>query len=190
MKENIKLGLILLLITGIAGFLLGGAYEITKEPIAKQVAADKQEAMKEILPTADKFDIADVKIEGNEKIKEVNIGMAGAEIAGYAIKVSPKGYAGPIDIMVGVSTDGKVTGIKILSHTETPGLGANAPKPEFSGQFKDKPIENKLEVVKVAPSKENQIQAITGSTITSKAVTLGVNDAVDFYNSSLKGDKK
>ena len=84
----------------------------------------------------------------------------------------------------------RFTGIKILSHTETPGLGANAPKPQFSGQYKDKPIENKLEVVKVAPTKDNEIQAITGSTITSKAVTLGVNDAIDFYNTSLKGDKK
>ncbi len=190
MKENIRLGLILLLITAIAGLLLGGAYEITKAPIAEKVAADKQAAMKEILPVADKFDIADVNIQGNEKIYEVNVGLKGTEITGYAIKVAPKGYSGAIEIMVGISNDGKVTGIKILSHTETPGLGANAPKPEFSNQYKDKPIKDKLEVVKTAPSKENQIQALTGATITSKAVTLGVNDAIDFYNSSLKGDKK
>ncbi|MGH4138919.1 RnfABCDGE type electron transport complex subunit G [Clostridium sp.] len=188
MKENIKLGLILLLITGMAGLLLGGAYEITKAPIAEKIASDKQTAMKEILPTADKFEKADVKI--NDKVSEVNVGLKGTEIAGYAIKVAPKGYGGPVEIMVGISNDGKVTGIKILTHTETPGLGANAPKPEFSGQFKNKPTKDKLEVVKVAPSKENQIQAITGATITSKAVTLGVNDAIDFYNSSLKGDKK
>ena len=190
MKENIKLGLILLLITGIAGMLLGGVYEITKAPIAKQIAADKQAAMKEILPLADKFETADVSIVGNEKILEVNTGLTGTQISGYAIKVSPKGYAGPVDIMVGISKEGKVTGIKILSHTETPGLGANAPKPQFSGQYKDKPTNDKLVVVKAAPTKGNEIQAITGSTITSKAVTLGVNDAIDFYNSSLKGDKK
>lgn len=190
MKENIKLGLILLLITAVAGLLLGGAYEITKAPIAATIEADKQAAMKEILPMADKFENANVNIEGNEKISEVNSGLKGTEIAGYAIKVSPKGYSGAVQIMVGISTDGKVTGIKILSHTETPGLGANAPKPEFSGQYKDKSIKDKLEVVKEVPSKENQIQAITGATITSKAVTLGVNDAIDFYNSSLKGDKK
>ncbi|MBU3189824.1 RnfABCDGE type electron transport complex subunit G [Clostridium bowmanii] len=188
MKENIKLGLILLLITGLAGFLLGGAYEVTKAPIAEKIASDKQAAMKEILPTADKFDTADVKL--NDKVTEVNVGMKGTEIAGYAIKVTPKGYGGPIEIMVGISNDGKVTGIEILTHTETPGLGANAPKPEFSDQYKNKPTKDKLEVVKVAPSKENQIQAITGATITSKAVTLGANDAIDFYNSSLKGDKK
>ncbi len=190
MKENIKLGLILLLITAVAGLLLGGAYEITKGPIADKVVADKQAAMKEILPTADKFDKADVNIEDNEKIAEVNAGFIGAEISGYAIKVVAKGYAGPVEIMVGISTEEKVTGIKILSHTETPGLGANATKAEFSNQYSNKSINDKLEVVKAAPSKENQIQAITGATITSNAITLAVDDAIDFYNASLKGDKK
>jgi electron transport complex protein RnfG len=190
LKENIRLGLILLLITGVAGLLLGGAYEITKAPIAKTIAADKQAAMKEILPVADTFSTSDVNIKENKKISEVNTGLKGGKIAGYAIKVAPRGYSGPVEIMVGISTDGKVTGIKILSHAETPGLGANAPKPEFSDQYKNKSTKDKLEVVKKAASKENQIQAITGATITSKAVTLGVNDAIDFYNSSLKGDKK
>jgi len=190
LKENIRLGLILLLITGVAGLLLGGAFEITKAPIAASIEANRQTAMKEILPLADKFSKSDVKIKGNDKVLEVNSGLKGTEITGYAIKVAPKGYGGPVEIMVGISTDGKVTGIKILSHTETPGLGANAPEPKFSDQYKNKPLKEKLEVVKVAPTSENQIQAITGATITSKAVTLGVNNAIDFYNSSLKGDKK
>ena len=188
MKENIRLGLILLLITGVAGLLLGGAFEITKAPIAASVETNRQAAMKEILPDADKFSKTDVKV--NDKVLEVNSGLKGNKIAGYAIKVAPKGYGGPVEIMVGISTDGKVTGIKILAHTETPGLGANAPEPKFSDQFKNKSIKDKIEVVKTPPSKENEIQAITGATITSKAVTLGVNDAVDFYNSSLKGAKK
>ncbi|MBK5240484.1 RnfABCDGE type electron transport complex subunit G [Clostridium sp.] len=190
MKENIKLGLILLLITGIAGFLLGGSYEITKGPIAATVAADKKAAMTELLPSADNFETADVKLDGNEKISEVNVALKGTEIIGYAIKVAPGGYGGPIETMVGISSDGKVTGIKILALLETPGLGANAPNPEFSDQYDNKPTKEKLEVVKISPSKENQIQAITGATITSKAVTLGVNDAIDFYNTSLKGGKK
>lgn len=188
MKENIRLGLILLLITGVAAFLLGGAYEITKAPIAASIETDRQVAMKEILPTADKFEKSDVKL--SEKVSEVNVGLKGSATAGYAIKVAPKGYGGPVEIMVGISADGKVSGIKILSHSETPGLGANAPLPKFSDQYKNKPTKDKLEVVKVAPKKETEIQALTGATITSKAVTLGVNDAVDFYNASLKGDKK
>jgi len=190
LKENIKLGLILLLITGFAGLLLGGAFEVTKGPIAATVAADRKAAMTELLPKADTFETADVKIDGNEKIFEANVALKGSEIVGYAIKVAPNGYGGPIETMVGISSSGEVTGIKILALLETPGLGANAPKPEFSGQYKNKPTKEKLEVIKIDPTKENQIQAITGATITSKAVTLGVNDAVDFYNSSLKGGKK
>jgi electron transport complex protein RnfG len=189
LKENIKLGLILLLITGIAGFLLGGAFEVTKAPIAATVAAERKAAMTELLPAADKFDKSDVKFDAT-KISEVNVAFKGTEIIGYAIKVAPNGYGGPIETMVGISESGEVTGIKILALLETPGLGANAPKPEFSGQYKNKPTKEKLEVVKISPTKENQIQAITGATITSAAVTLGVNDAIDFYNSSLKGAEK
>src|SRR3712207_8052036 len=93
-------------------------------------------------------------------------------------------------MMVGITTDGKVSGIKILSHSETPGLGANAETPQFSGQYKDKPAKE-LEVVKGTASADNQIAAITGATITSKAVTKGVNEAIEFYDSKLKGgDRK
>lgn len=188
MKENLKLGGILLIIAAIAGLLLGAAHEITKEPIAKQVQTTKAEAMKEILPEADEFKIKETSLEGI--IKEVNEGLASNKIMGYAVKVAPKGYGGAIEIMVGISNEGKVEGIKILSHNETPGLGANAPDPKFSGQFKGKPIKTELQVVKKAPSAENEIEAITGATITSKAVINGVNEAIKFYNSKLKGDVK
>ncbi|KGO12679.1 RnfABCDGE type electron transport complex subunit G [Clostridium botulinum] len=182
-NETLKLGLKLLMITAVAGLILGGAYSITQEPIAKQVEKTNSEAMKEILPKADKF----VRMDGksNDTVTEVNEGKSGSNTAGYAIKVLTKGYGGQIEMMVGVSKDGKVEGIKILSHSETPGLGANAPQPKFSGQFKGKPTDKDLEVVKTAPGKDNEIEAMTGATITSKAVTKGVNDAVKFYKKEL-----
>jgi Na+-translocating ferredoxin:NAD+ oxidoreductase subunit G len=188
--ENIKLGLILLIFSAIAGLFLGGSYEITKEPIARQAIVEKNEAMKEILPNTDNFEKMDVKITEGSIIKEVDKGLKGSEITGYAIKVAPKGFGGLIDMMVGISGDGKIVGIKILSHSETPGLGANAPNPKFSGQFKNKASTPALEVVKSAASKNNQIEAITGATITSKAVTNGVNEAAKFYTSQLKGGQK
>ncbi|MCM0649912.1 RnfABCDGE type electron transport complex subunit G [Clostridium swellfunianum] len=188
MKENIRLGVILLIITAIAGLLLGAAHSVTLEPIAKQEQMTKATAMKEILPKADEFKVKETAVEGI--IKEVNEGLASGKTSGYAIKVAPKGYGGAVELMVGISTEGKVEGIKILSHSETPGLGANAPQPKFSGQFKGKPIAKELTVVKKAPSADNEIEAITGATITSKAVTNGVNEAVQFYNSKLKGDAK
>lgn len=188
MKENLKLGGILLIITAVAGLLLGTAHTATKEPIAKQEQMAKAAAMKEILPGAEEFKVKELALEG--VIKEVNEGTASGKTVGYAIKVTPKGYGGAIQLMVGISTEGKVEGIKILFHNETPGLGANAPQPKFSGQFKNKPIDKELQVVKQTPSSDNQIEAITGATITSKAVTNGVNEAVKFYNTKLKGAVK
>lgn len=188
MKENLKLGGVLLIIAAVAGLLLGAAHTVTLEPIAKQEQMAKAAAMKEILPKAEEFKVKDTAVEGI--IKEVNEGTASGKTAGYAIKVSPKGYGGAIEMMVGISAEGKVEGIKILSHNETPGLGANAPQPKFSGQFSGKSVEKELQVVKTAPAADNQIEAITGATITSKAVSNGVNEAVKFYNTKLKGANK
>jgi electron transport complex protein RnfG len=190
LKENIKLGFILLVVTAVAGLFLGGAYVITKEPIEKQAALEKNLAMQQILPQTEEFKSSDVMIPEGSIVKEVNEGLKGGQVAGYAIKVTPKGFGGPIDMMVGISTEGKITGIKILSHSETPGLGANAPNESFSGQFKGKNLEPALTVVKNGASKDNDIQALTGATITSRAVTNGVNEAVKFYTSNLKGGTK
>ncbi|QGU95805.1 RnfABCDGE type electron transport complex subunit G [Clostridium bovifaecis] len=189
-KEIFSLGLRLLIITAIAGLVLGFAHKITLEPIAKQQKMENDAAMKEVLPIAESFNLKEITLPDGSIVKEVNEGKKGSDVTGYAIKVAPKGYAGLIDMMVGISNEGKVEGIKILTHSETPGLGANAPNPEFSGQYKGKPIAQPLQVVKTAPSGDNQIQAITGATITSNAVTKGVNDAIDFYNKELKGGQK
>lgn len=189
-KEIISLGLILFLITAIAAVILGGAYQVTKEPIAIQQKKENDDAMKEVLPKAETFEKQEIQLDETSIIKEVNQGKTGSDVAGYAIKVSPKGYAGLIEMMVGISEDGKVEGIKILNHSETPGLGAKAPEPEFSGQYKGKSIEQPIVVVKADPAKDNEIKAITGATISSNAVTTGVNEAINFYNEQLKGGQK
>jgi len=153
--------------------------------------------MKEVLPSATNFtkiasvtpndgEKFDMKLDENGSVKEVNK----ADGEGYAIKVGTKGYGGEILMMVGINKDGKIGGIKILAHNETPGLGAKAPEKEFSGQYDKKSIEKSLKVVKTKPSADNEIEAITGATITSNAVTKGVNDAVEFYNKELKGGQK
>lgn len=188
-KENsLKLGVLLLIITAFAGLLLGGAYAITKEPIAQQTIKTNTNAMKELINTADKFDKKDVKLTGN--ILEVNEAKRNNKTLGYAIKVNSKGYGGNIEIMVGISNEGKIDGIKILSLSETPGLGANSTKPSFYGQYKGKSTKTPLAVTKSSNAKDNEIQAITGATITSKAVTKGVNEAVEFYKNNLKGGTK
>ena len=94
---------------------------------------------------------------------------------GYVVLAEPKGYGGAISLVVGIDNDLTVTGIDITNQSETPGLGANCQNPEFMGQFKGKT--SGIAVVKGTAS-GNQIDAITSSTVTSKAVTKGVNDAL------------
>ncbi len=200
-KETLMLGLKLLIITAIAGLVLGWAHKITSEPIEKQNIKTNNEAMNQVLPSAKEFDkIAAQEVKNGEKVDkvlpkenpivEVNKGQNGSKVEGYAIKVETKGYGGKIEMMVGISNQGKLDGIKILSHSETPGLGAKAPEPSFSDQYKGKQIKTPLKVVKGTASKDNEIAAITGATITSRAVTKGVNEAIEYYNKELKGGQK
>ena len=102
---------------------------------------------------------------------------------GFCVVNSDKGYGGDVKVMTGVNLKGKVTNVKILEHSETPGLGANADKEDFTNQYVDK--ENGIEVVKNSV-KGNQIRAISGATVTSSAVTRAVNFAITLAEEELK----
>ena len=189
MKNTIiKDTIILTLITLIAGGVLGLVYEITKDPIAKQQELAKQDAYKAVFEDADTFEVcveaedADLAAylagEGFEA-QTVNEIMeakdASGETLGYAINLTTsEGYGGDITFSMGVQADGTLNGISILTISETAGLGMNATKDEFKGQFKEKQADA-FEVTKTGASKENEINAISGATITSNAVTQGVN---------------
>lgn len=181
MKEILKLGGILLLIGAICSGLVGYVNEITKEPIAKQEQETKAIAMKEVLPSAESFQDA----PAGEDVLEAYTGIQGGQIIGYTVKVAPKAYGGAMEMMVGITSDGVVQGIKILSHSETPGLGANASDVSFTDQFKNKV--KGLKVVKGTSQSEDEISAITGATITSKAVADGVNMALEYVESQEGG---
>ena len=99
-------------------------------------------------------------------------------IIGYVFTTSAKGYGGDIITMVGIKADGTVSGMDFLSISETAGLGMNADTDEFKNQFAGKIGEIGLN--KNTPA-ENEIQALTGATITSKAVTEAVNIALELY---------
>lgn len=108
------------------------------------------------------------------------------EITGYIFPEQPKGYGGTIYMTVGLNADGTVHGVEITELSETAGLGMNAKaKPEFLEQFKQ--LSGKIGVAKNNRG-ENEIQALTGATITSRAVTLGVNTAIESYNQITGGD--
>ncbi|EOC99836.1 RnfABCDGE type electron transport complex subunit G [Caldisalinibacter kiritimatiensis] len=192
MREVTKLGLMLLLITSVAAIVLAFSNNVTSDIIAEVEAKANDEARKEVLPQADSFKQISEEtmksiLSNNERVMDIYAGYSNDTLVGYTIKTKniEPGYAGDIEMIVGISQDGKVTGVKVVSHGETPGLGANAETPEYRGQYEGKSVDNELIVVKSEPANENEIQAITGATITSRAVTSGVNNAIEIFNTEL-----
>ncbi|EHM10568.1 electron transport complex, RnfABCDGE type, G subunit [Thermanaerovibrio velox DSM 12556] len=178
MNEKVKLGTILFVITAVTGLVLGAVQQITAGPISKTKEAQRQEAFRKTLPEADSFN--PVKFPPVSGVQDVQEGRKGGELVGYAVTVSVKGYAGPVVFVTGIGSDGIIRGISMLSQSETPGLGAKASEPSFSDQFRGKKAQV-LKVVKSAPAKDDEVLAISGATITSRAVTEGVNSAVEVF---------
>ncbi len=178
-KQNdfIRLGGILFLIAAVTAALLGGFNEITKEPIALAKEAKALAAMQAVMPDATDFVLLeDIEIT-DPNIAQVHLAKKGVEPIGLCFTLTPKGYGGEMSIMAGVLLNGKVSGVKIISHSETAGLGANADKPEWLNQFEGKTTG--LAVVK-GTAQGNQISAVSSATITSKAVTGAIQSALTF----------
>lgn len=197
MKEMMKNTGIMLVITLTAGLLLGIVYQVTKEPIAVQEAKAKQEACREVFADAASFDAMEVAAVdestwnsagyGQESVDEV---MAARDSAGgtlgYVVTVTTKeGYGGDIRFTLGVRTDGTLNGISILSISETAGLGMRAEE-DLKPQFADTKVE-KFEYTKSGSASDEQIDAISGATITTNAVTNGVNAGLYYFQTVLKG---
>lgn len=175
MKDTIKLGVVLFFITAVCAGLLGLVNSITSPIIKEKKEVAKQEAMKLLIEGAEEFEPI-LEIQENE-VQELYIARANSVYLGAVAKISPEGYGGAIELLVGVNNEGYVTGVQVLSHAETPGLGANILKESFRGQFIGK--QAPIEVVK-GSAEEGEISAITGATITSRAITQGVNQAVSY----------
>lgn len=153
----------------VCGLIIAGTYAITEPAAAAQRVKAKNDAMKELVRDAEEFR----KISGKEDWYE---GIKGGKTIAYVVPASGKGYAGTIEMLAAVTPDGKTIDFKVLKHAETPGLGDKMVEPKFRKQFSGK-SPGDMEVVKV-PTDKN-IQALTGATITSRAVTKGVKEAVE-----------
>ncbi|AYE33188.1 RnfABCDGE type electron transport complex subunit G [Clostridium septicum] len=188
MKENFKLGGILLVITALAGLLLGFANSLTKEAILENSKINKED-LKKVLPIAESIRDIDIKINEEGTVKEVYEAIGKSDVVGYVLKVTSKGFHGPVDFVVAISKDDKVSGVKVLAHSETPGLGAKITEDKFTSRFKDKSAKGYLEVVKKSTVKDSELEAISGATISSKAAVSAVNDAIKFYMENIKGEK-
>ncbi|MBU5590544.1 RnfABCDGE type electron transport complex subunit G [Clostridium sp. MSJ-4] len=186
MKENIKLGVILLIITALSGLILGLSYEGTKEAIEKNGKLDKKE-LSVIMPEAEVVKDKKIELSKEGSINEVLEAYKGDKKVGYLINVTSKGFHGDIQTMVGISDAGDVTGIKIVSHSETPGVGSKVEKTDFTNKFKEKKIEKGIKLTKTPSGKDDEVEGVTGATVSSTAVVGGVNAAIEFYNNNLKG---
>jgi Na+-translocating ferredoxin:NAD+ oxidoreductase subunit G len=167
MSYFLKLGAILFLIAAIATTVLAFVNGITAPMIAENQRRTEEEARREVLPDAVRF----VFVDGEPSF---HIGINNEEgIAGYTFIAEGNGYSGVIQTMVGVDKGFEIELIKIISQTETPGLGANCVRSEFTDQFSGKTYEN------LALDRDGgQIVTITGATITTRAITNSMTRAI------------
>lgn len=184
MKDTAILTVKLLLITAIVAALLGAVNMITEPIIAENAEKSTNDTMRELLPEADKFDLDGTKIPESEDpavtVGEVYCGLKeDGTVVGYVSSaVCSEGYGGDIVVMVGVDPDCKVTKAKVTEMSETPGLGAKS-QSEWIDQFSG--LSQNIQVSKngSAAGAEYKVDAISGATITSNAVTKAVNAVLD-----------
>ena len=179
-KENsvlyiLRLTVTLLLVTGVVAAALAGVNAITKDRIAALEAEKIQKAIEEVLPGATGMTLAEFT-DATGIVRKVYRAAADSPVQGYAVEVAPAGFGGAITLMVGVS-DGKVTGISVVSHAETAGLGSVAAENNAKGQAFRSQFVGTSGVLAVDKD-GGSMDAITSATVTSRAVTVGVNAAL------------
>ena len=169
----------LLAICLVCSALLAGVYALTAEPIAAASAAKNEAAIKEVLPETAVTVEEERTVEMDGQTYTYNLAYdEQGNTVGCAINVSPLGFGGPISIKVGFDASGVIWNTKVLSQAETPGLGAKCTEASFSGQFKGfDPSAKKLAVKKDG----GDVDAITASTITSRAYANGLAVAVNVF---------
>lgn len=191
MNSAAKNIIVITAITVIAGALLGYVNEVTKAPIAEQETLSKQKAYQSVFASASNFEeYTDMTTEdldsylaqnGLDKESTTEVLVAkdqSGEMLGYVLGVvTHEGYGGDIAVYVGITSDGTVSGVDILSISETAGLGMKATNPEFLEQFAGKNV-SRFSYTKTGKTADYEIDALSGATITSNAMTNAVNAAL------------
>lgn len=186
MKDIVRLAIVLTVIAAGAGLILSVVEAVTRAPIAEQRRLETLKALKAVLPPIDNAPDTDTVSlvtgkdkKGREISRTFYRGRQAGELAGVAFKVvAPEGYGGNIEVMVGVAPDGTVSGIEILTHAETPGLGSKITEPWFKQQFAGKSLQGADWRVKKDGGDFDQI---TGATISPRAVVGAVRGGLEFY---------
>lgn len=160
--------------TLICSAVLAGVYAVTKEPIEETNKAILTASISKVLPEGGEISDAQTCEVGGQP-SECWFSMKDGQMVGVAVKSTVVGFGGPLTIMVGILPDGTIYNTSVLSHSETPGLGAKCTDEYFFGQFKGWDPEQKKLLVK---KDGGDVDAITASTITSRAYTLAVQNAL------------
>ena len=186
MKDILRLIVVLTCLCIVSAIALAKIYDLTKGPIAHQKRLEVLRAIKTVLPSYDNEpdrDMVKLAMGVDKKGEEIQgvfyRGRKGGRLVGVAFKViSPEGYGGNIEVMVGLLPNGTIHGVEVLSHLETPGLGAKIREAKFKDRFKKRNLSNTAWAVK---KDAGDIDGITGATISSRAVIKAVKEGLEFY---------
>ncbi len=157
----------------------------TKDAIKEQVRLQEESARKEVFSAAESFEeVKDLESvtgtnEDERLVKKAYNSLKNGEVIGRVYSVESIGYGGVVSVAVGIDNSGKTTGVEIVSHSETPGLGSKAGDEAFISQLAGITPKEPLTVVKAGSSKDEEIDAVSGATITSKAVIKAVQAAIE-----------
>jgi electron transport complex protein RnfG len=180
MRDFIRMISVLFVVCGLAAGSLAVVNAVTKEPIASYEKRQRDAALREVCPDADEF-----KNVAPDRVWEA---FREGQKTGYVFLTRVQGYSGAITLVFGTDSAGAVTRLRVLSHTETPGLGAKIATAQFRDQFKNKRPEQ-LVLKKDDPAK-GQIDAVTGATISSRAVTKTVRSTLQSFDKEKAGGGK
>lgn len=190
-KQVVIPAVALLLICLITTALLGFTDKLTREPIARENALTAQRSREQVCPAAADFEKVDISLQGTNA--EVHRALdSDGNTVGFAVATSAHGYGGDIKVMTGIDCDGVVIGINVYDNSgETPGLGANTSTQTFMSQYSGVEADKGFVVSKNASKEPDKhpVDAVTGATISSNAVTSAVNEAIDIYNNYCREGK-
>ena len=200
MREAIKLGVILMVIAGCAAGALAVVNSFTEPLIQKQQEEALQNALSEVLPGSSGVFILNNELKNQAPAEiqdlfgDIYIAISGTDggitgidggATGLVVTVLPTGYASTIMLLVGMDATGSLTGVRVISQGETPQVGSKIAEPEFYAQeaFAGQTVSNNLKVTKDG----GNVDAVTGATVSSRAVVRGINAAFELYRSTATG---
>lgn len=193
MRETIKLGLVLLFVTAIAGGVLAGVNGVTAPVIAEMEREESFAALLDIFPEANDFiEVEDSVLEEikttNGSVFEIFQAVKDQDELGYALKTLSAGYGGDITTLIGINSEDTIIGLRILVMSETKGIGTRIVEDaDFGSSFLEKNALTNLKAVD-SPSEEDEVLMLSGATASTDGVLKGVNDALDAYANYLSNE--